>query len=153
MCTYRHRKSQHGGQVFGRPKPGLRLNPIKYVPVSPKILCEPVTFGENWSKISTKWSASKKRPLTAMASRKRYRYTFEVVFATEELKASFAERVESTRRDLESREGVRLNNFELLSRLMETAEAGTNARDATAREERSERLINAGAAVLDVSSE
>ena len=62
-----------------------------------------------------------------MASRKRYRYTFEVVFATEELKASFAERVESTRRDLKSREGMSLNNFELLSHLRETAEAGTNA--------------------------
>ena len=88
-----------------------------------------------------------------MASRKRYHYTFEVVFATEELKASFAERVESTRRDLESREGMNLNNFELLSHLMETAEAGTNARDATSREERSERLITVGAAVLDDSSE
>ena len=87
-----------------------------------------------------------------MASRKRFRYTFEVVFAAEEHKTSFSERVESVRRSLENKEGVKLNNLELLSRLLETAEAGTCV-PPPSREVRSERLMNSGAAVLNVDSE
>ena len=87
-----------------------------------------------------------------MASRKRYRYTFEVVFSSEEQKASFSERVESVRRKLEGREGsVKLNNFEFLSRLFETVEAETGS--AVSQESQPDRLMNTGAAVLDVVGE
>ena len=60
-----------------------------------------------------------------MASRKRYRYTFEVVFFSEGQKAEFSERVESARRKLEGeRGGVRLSNVEFFSHLLGMAESG-----------------------------
>ena len=56
-----------------------------------------------------------------MASAKRYSYTLDVAFTSDDEKALFAERVERVRRTLEARDGgAELSNFELLSRLMET---------------------------------
>ena len=54
-----------------------------------------------------------------MASMKRYCYTFEVVFPSEERKASFSDRIEAVRRRFEAPSGVRdskMNNFDQLSR-------------------------------------
>lgn len=82
-----------------------------------------------------------------MASRKRYRYTFEVVFFTEDDKASFSERMESVRRRLEADSGVRLNNHQLLSQLLTLAEDKTTV---TSPQPRPERLLNKNAAILDV---
>ena len=59
-----------------------------------------------------------------MASRKRYRYTFETVFSTEEQKTQFSERVESARQKLERRlGGIKLSNFEFLCSLLGLAES------------------------------
>ena len=86
-----------------------------------------------------------------MASRKRYRYTFEVVFATEDEKASFSERVERVRRNLEGNEGGgKWNNLQLLSRLLGMAEASGEP-GVAAPESRAERLMNRGSGtILDI---
>ena len=56
-----------------------------------------------------------------MASARRYSYTLDVAFTSDDEKALFAKRVERVRRTLEARDGgAELSNFELLSRLMET---------------------------------
>ena len=88
-----------------------------------------------------------------MASRKRYRYTFEVVFATEDEKASFSERVERVRRKLEGNEGRgKWNNLQLLSRLLEMAEASSETGVASQTQaSRAERLMNKGSGtILDI---
>ena len=90
-----------------------------------------------------------------MASRKRYRYTFEVVFSSEDQKALFSERVESVRRKMENLEGEsKLNNFKLLSRFLAIqveAAPGTETNLAP-QEITPERLMNKEAAILDVES-
>ena len=89
-----------------------------------------------------------------MAKRKRYRYTFEVDFPSEEQKALFSDRVESVRRKMEGLEGGRrLNKLELLSRLLAIAEALPETETSQAPQEtRPERLMNKRAAILDVES-
>ena len=90
-----------------------------------------------------------------MASRKRYRYTFEVVFPSEEQKTLFSDRVEGVRRKVEATEGgKKLNNFDLLSRLLAMVEAGSEPVSVVseAQESRNEKLMNENAAVLDVQS-
>ena len=86
-----------------------------------------------------------------MATRKpRYRYTFEVVFPSQEQKDLFSERVKCVRRELEGREsGTKLDNFKLLSRLLETVEA--EAGDVVRGDSQVDRLMNTGAAVLNVA--
>ena len=87
-----------------------------------------------------------------MASRKRYRYTFEVVFASEDEKASFSEPVERVRRKLEGSEGGgKWNNLQLLSRLLGMAEASGVDVVSQTQESRTERLMNKGSGtILDI---
>lgn len=86
-----------------------------------------------------------------MAKRKRYRYTFEVDFPSEEEKALFSDRMESVRRKMEGLEGG--HRFEILSRLFAIAETlpGTETSQAP-QETRPERLMNKRAAILDIES-
>lgn len=57
-----------------------------------------------------------------MVARKRYSYTVEVVFSSEDQKALFCERVESMWQKLEVLEGsTKLNDFDLLSSLLAIA--------------------------------
>ena len=89
-----------------------------------------------------------------MAKRKRYHYTFEFDFPSEEEKALFSDLVESVRRKMECLEGShRLSKLELLSHLLAIAEAlsGTETSQAP-QETRPERLVNKRAATLDVES-
>ena len=60
-----------------------------------------------------------------MASRKCYRYTFEVFFPSKERKASFSDRIEAVQQHFEAASGVRgskMNNFDLLSCMVILAE-------------------------------
>ena len=88
-----------------------------------------------------------------MASRKRYRYTFEIVFSSEEEKTGFSERVERVRRKLEgSAGGKKLNNMDLLSHLLGIVETDVSTDEAVVvpQENRSGRLMNMNSAILDV---
>ena len=61
-----------------------------------------------------------------MASTKRYRYTFEVVFLAEDEKTLFSERVESARQTLETMDGgVKMSSFQLMSRLLAMVDCWT----------------------------
>ena len=86
-----------------------------------------------------------------MVPRKRYRYTFEVVFHTEEHKTQFSECVDRAKQKVEDRQGgKKLSNFEFLDSLLSVAESEGDS-GLTPQPPSSVRLLNRRSAILDVA--